>query len=399
MSELSNHPVFIVMAVAVVATLLAEIPIGFRLPVVVLEMLLGIVIGPHGLAITDAGGLLGWLGGTAGLAALFFMGGVELDLDRVRGRPLSLAMKGWLLSLVLGLSAAAVLYLLHVIHSPILFGLALTTTSLGMLLPIFKDSGELDTRFGRFTLAAGALGEFGPVIFMSLVLTGEFRHWQEALLMLAFVAIAFAAAIMALRLRPPKMLQLLTRTMHSSAQLPVLLSVLLLTAFLVLSEKFGFEGILGAFAGGMIVGLATRGKQGEPLREKIDAIGFGFFMPFFFVVSGIKFDVSALVKDLKTMLLLPVFLILILVIRGLPVIFYRADLEKNERLPFALYSASALPMIVALTEIGVRTGRMDPDIAAALIGAGMASVLLFPTLAGALRSRRAGADSSPPALQ
>jgi Kef-type K+ transport system membrane component KefB len=176
--------------------------------------------------------------------------------------------------------------------------------------------------------------------------------------------------------------------MHSSAQLPVLLSVLLLTAFLVLSERFGFEGILGAFAGGMVVGLATRGKQGEPLREKIDAIGFGFFMPFFFVVSGIKFDVAALVKNLKTMLLLPIFLVLIFVIRGAPVILYRNDLARKERLPFALYSASTLPLILALTEIGIRTGRMDPDIAAAMVGAGMVSVLLFPTLAGILLSRR-----------
>jgi Kef-type K+ transport system membrane component KefB len=393
MSELSNHPVFIVMAVAVAATLLAEVPIGFRLPVVVLEMLFGIAIGPHGLAITDASGLLGWLGSTAGLAALFFMGGVELDLNRVKGRPLKLAMTGWGFSLALAVSIAFLLYVCHLIRSPMLVGLALTTTSLGMLLPIFKDSGDLDTKFGRLTLAAGALGEFGPVIFMSLFLTTEYRHWQEAALMLAFVGIAIAAAVTALRLRPPKILSLLTRTMHSSAQLPVLLSVLLLTAFLVLSERFGFEGILGAFAGGMIVGLATRGKQGEPLREKIDAIGFGFFMPFFFVVSGIKFDVAALAKDLKTMLLLPVFLALIFVIRGAPVILYRKDLAKKERLPFALYSASTLPLLLALTEIGLRTGRMDPDIAAALVGAGMVSVLLFPTLAGILLSRRQQGES------
>ncbi|MCE9625078.1 MAG: cation:proton antiporter [Deltaproteobacteria bacterium] len=384
---MSNHPVFLVMLVAVAATLIAEIPIGFRLPVVVLEMVLGIVIGPHGLGMTDASGLLGWLGGTAGLAALFFMGGVELDLDRVRGRPLALAVGGWALSLLLGLSFAGLLYLASIIRSPVLVGLSLTTTSLGMLLPILKDKGEFDTQFGRFALAAGAVGEFGPVIVMSLLLTTEYSHWQEVVLMLAFVGIAFVAANVALKARPPKALELLTRTMNSSAQLPVLLSVLLLTSFLVLSETFGFEGVLGAFAGGMVVGLATRGKQGEPLREKIDAIGFGFFMPFFFVVSGIKFDLGALLNSRMAMLILPMFLVLLFVVRGAPVYLYRKELAKAEKLPFALYSASALPLIVALTEIGVRTHRMTSDIAAALVGAGMVSVLLFPTLAGILRTR------------
>jgi len=387
MSDLSNHPVFLVMLVAVAATLIAEVPIGFRLPVVVLEMVLGIVIGPHGLGMTDARGLLGWLGGTAGLAALFFMGGVELDLDRVRGRPLSLAVGGWALSLVLGLFFAGLLYLASMIRSPVLVGLALTTTSLGMLLPILKDKGEFDTGFGRFALAAGAVGEFGPVIVMSLLLTTEYSHWKEVALMLVFVGIAFVAANVALKARPPKALELLTRTMNSSAQLPVLLSVLLLTSFLVLSETFGFEGVLGAFAGGMIVGLATRGKKGEPLREKIDAIGFGFFMPFFFVVSGIKFDLGALLNSRKAMVMLPMFLVLLFVVRGAPVYLYRKELAKAEKLPLALYSASALPLIVALTEIGVRTHHMTSDIAAALVGAGMVSVLLFPTLAGILRTR------------
>ena len=252
MLDLNNHPLLLVMAIAVAATLLAEIPIGFRLPVGVLEMVLGIVIGPYVLGLAKAEGLLLWMGGRLGLAALFFAAGIELDLERVRGRPIALAVRGWVLSLVLGLSAAAILYVLPLVHAPMMVTLALTTTTMGTILPILRDTGEIETNFGRLVLAAGAVGEFGPIVVMSLLLTGDHSEWLEVALMLAFVGMAFLAAVSALRLRPPKVLALLTRTMHSTSQLPVSLSMLLLAFFVVLSEKFGFEHVLGAFAAGMV---------------------------------------------------------------------------------------------------------------------------------------------------
>ena len=141
--------------------------------------------------------------------------------------------------------------------------------------------------------------------------------------------IAFLAAVSALRLRPPKVLALLTRTMHTSSQLPVSLSMLLLAFFVVLSEKFGFEHVLGAFAAGMVVGLTTRGEEGKPFREKIDGVIFGFCVPFFFVTSGIKFDLGGLLQNAKTMLLVPVFLTLFLIVRSAPVFLYRREPGKR----------------------------------------------------------------------
>ena len=341
------------------------------------------------LGLAKVEGLLGWLGGTLGLAALFFMAGMELDLERVRGRPLLLAGYGWVLSLALALSATALLNYLPFIHAPMMVAVALTSTALGTLLPILRDSGQLDTEFGRHILAVGAMGEFGPIVAVSLVLTREYSEWLQVALMFALVAITFLAAFAALRVRPPKVLELLDRTMHTSSQLPVRVSMLLIAFLFVLSETFGLDAVLGAFAAGIIVGLATRGEGGKPLRNKIDAVCFGFLVPFFFVTSGMKFDLGALLHSANTMLLVPGFLILLLVVRGSPVFLYRKDLTKYERLPFALYSATTLSMVVAITEIGVRSGRMRSDIAAALVGAGMLSVLLFPTIAGVLLSKRA----------
>jgi Kef-type K+ transport system membrane component KefB len=391
--NLSSHPLLVVMAIAVAASLLAEIRFGsIRVPVVVTEMAFGIVLGPQVLGLVKTDKLLEWLGGVFGLGALFFMAGLELDLQKVKGRPLTLAFRGWVLSLGLGLAAGGFFYLAGV-HAPMMIALVLATTALGTFMPMLRDSGKLDSRFGSLVLAAGVMGELGPVVVVSLLLTRLYGAWMEAALMLAFVAIATAAAFVGAGFRPPKILELLERTMHSSTQLPICLSLLLLATFDVLSEKFGFEEILGAFAAGMVVGLASRGEGSKLFREKMAAICFGFMVPFFFVVSGMNLNLRALLQSPKTMLLLPMFLALFLMVRGATVFLYGKDLTKEEQWPFAFYSATALPMVVAITAIGVRTGRMGSDIAAALVGAGLLSVLLFPTMAGALLSKSAATSA------
>jgi len=178
--------------------------------------------------------------------------------------------------------------------------------------------------------------------------------------------------------------------MRTSTQLPVRISLLMLFALFVLAEEFGFESIFGAFAAGLVVGQVTRGEGGKSLREKLDAVAFGWFYPFFFVGTGVKFDVAALGQDLTTAILVPAFVVLFLVIRGIPVFLYRNDVTRAELLPFALASAvPSLSLIVVITEIGVRAKTMNPDVAAALVGAALLAVLLFPTVAGVLLPRPA----------
>jgi Kef-type K+ transport system membrane component KefB len=170
---------------------------------------------------------------------------------------------------------------------------------------------------------------------------------------------------------------------------------LVLAALFVLAEEFGFESIFGAFAAGMVVGQVTRGNDGKPLREKIDAVAFGWFYPFFFVGTGIKFDITALGRDLPTMLLVPTFVVLFLIVRGAPVFLYSNDITKAQLLPFALSSAvPSLSITVVITGIGTAVGAMNPDVAAALVGAALLSILLFPTIAGALLARSTLADET-----
>lgn len=385
---LSAYPVVMVMAIAVLSSLLAEVRIGaIWVPVVVWEMLCGMLLGPHGLNLARNAELIEWFGHQAGLAALFFMAGMDLDLQKVKGRPIRLAARGWTLSLVLGLAAAIILHFVPAIRTSLVVGLVLTTTALGTFMPILRDTGHLDSKFGSFVTAAGAAGEFCPILVVAVLLTRLFSAGEEVVFTFVFLALSVGAALIALGLRPPKILKLLERTMDSSTQLPVAFSVLLLAAFANLSQAIGLESVLGSFAAGMVVGLASQGDAGRAFRHKMEAICFGFLIPFFFVVSGMNLDVGAFVRHRKTMLLTPIFLLLFLVVRGAPVVFYRRDLPKYEWLPFALYSATALPMVVAITDIAVRTNRLQPEIAAALVGAGLLSVLLFPAVASSLLTR------------
>src|SRR5208282_324317 len=371
-------------------------------------MIFGIIIGPHLLGMAHPIGRFTMFGprvgtytllGERGLAALFFMAGLDLDLKRVRGRPLELAIAGWLISLGLGFLAALLLRALPIVHAPLMITLALTTTAMGTFMPALHDEGMLETNFGTQVLAAGSIGEFLPIISASLFLTREFPAWEEAALMLGFVALAVLAAAVALGFREPRVLKVLARTMHSSSQLPVLLTLVILFSLAVLSEKIGLESVLGAFSAGMILRFATEGEQGKLFREKIEALCFGFLIPFFFVLSGMKLDVGAFLHSAKTMLLIPMFLALFLLVRGTPVILYRKDLAKNEWLPFVLYCGTALPLVVAITDIGVASAGMSVEIATAMVGAAVLSVLLFPATAQALLLRNASmpANSAPSA--
>lgn len=384
---LTGNPVFWIFVAAVAAPLLAELPLGFRIPVVVLEVLLGILIGPHALGLVQFEGFVATMF-AFGMATTLFMAGLELDFGAIKGRPLSLAVRGWIASLLLGFAFVGILHVVPQVDAPLIVTLTLCTTGLGVLMPVFRDGGELETSFGRLIVAAGTVGEVAPIVAMSLLLSQKYSTWQEVGFLLVFLAIVGVAAAVGMGARPPRVLSFLGRQMHASTQLPMRISLLMVAALFVLAETFGFESIFGAFAAGLIVGLATRGADGKALREKMDAVTFGWFYPFFFVGTGINFNVGGLTRDATTMLLLAVFVLMFLVIRGAPVFLYRNDLAARERLPFALSSAiPSLSIVVVITEVGARSGTMNADVATALVGSALLSVLVFPTVAGVLLGR------------
>lgn len=371
---------------AVLAPLLADLPSRIRLPVIVAEIGLGILFGPQVLDVVQTDDLIDFLS-QLGLAFLFFLAGLEIDYAVIRGRPLRLAGWAWASSVALALALGLAFEEAGSINWG--FGsLALTTTALGVLLPILRDSGDLRTPFGRLASAYGVVGEFGPIVAIAIVLEGSSHRLARVVLLAVFLGVAALAGLIALRARPPRVVRLVEQTMQSSAQLAVRLCVGILLALVFVAGEFGLDILLGAFAAGMIVGLVARGEPAEPVRAKIEGMGFGFFIPLFFVVTGINFDLDALLGSTKALIELPVFALLLLVVRGLPAaLLARRELPRPELAPLALMTATGLPLIVAITSIGTDQGLMHSDTAAALVGAGMLSVFLYPFLAFELRRR------------
>ena len=376
----------LVAVAAVLAPLITELPGARALPVVVVELALGILAGPI-LDLTRTSDLLTQLAGL-GMAFLFFMGGMEIDVRRISGRPLALGAGGWLLSLALAIVVAAALRLAGMDLPVEFIAAALCTTALGTLLPIMRDAGLLPTRLGRHAVAAGMCGELFPIIVISVVLTSTAERALEAALLIVFALVIVACAIGALRVRPRFAAAVFVRTMHATSQLPVRACILLLVMLVYLATDFGLDLVLGAFAAGMVVRLALgSGEMTHELEHKLDAIGFGFLIPVFFITTGLTFDLDGLLGDPQALALVPLFLLAFLAVRGVPVLLYRGELGGREQLALAFYSATTLPLVVAITTIAVAGGHMRTETSAALVAAAMLSVVLFPLVALVIRGR------------
>ncbi len=208
-----------------------------------------------------------------------------------------------------------------------------------------------------------------------------------------FVAVAAAAALLALRVHPPRWVALLRKHIDSTAQLPIRISVLLVILLVYIALKLSLDVLLGAFAAGVVVRLFIEGEDRERISSKLEAIGFGFLIPIFFIESGITFDLHALIHKPKVLLLVPMFALLFLLTRGLPTwAFFRGVVAKGEAAGLAVMSATGLPLIVVITTLGVDEHRMKPQNAAALVAAGMLSVLVYPII-GLRQMRRAAAGA------
>jgi Kef-type K+ transport system membrane component KefB len=379
-------------AAAVLAPIISDLTRGLRVPSVVIELGLGILIGPDVLKLTHSNEVISALS-DIGLTFLMFLAGFELDLNRVKGQPLRLASLGWLLSLALALGFAFALVSTGLALDTLIVGLSLTTTALGTLLPVLGDAGVLKTQFGPYILGIGSVGEFGPIVVVAILLTHK-DPVVSSVLLVCFVAIATTTALLATRVHPPKLVSLLRRHLDSSAQLPVRVAVLLVLLLVYLASELGLDVLLGAFAAGIVVRLFTAGEDSKVIESKLTAIGFGFLIPIFFIVSGTRFDLHIFLARPSTLLRLLLFLGLMLVVRGGPaLLLYRRVLPSVRRLPLALFSATGLPLIVVITAIGTAEGRIRPENAAALVGAGMVSVLLFPAMGLRMLRNAANTDT------
>lgn len=383
--------------VIVVAAALAALAVAFfgsrvAIPVVVIELLLGIVIGPQILDFAQPDNFVGFFA-SLGLGMLFFFAGYEIDFQRIRGKALNLAIAGWILSLIIAYGLGGILAWAGVVLSLLYTGSAMATTAIGTLVPILSDAGEMRTRFGTYLLGAGAIGEFGPILLLTLVLTTTTA--KNLVILIVFVVLAVLAAIAALQLAP-RSWGAVERTLESSSQLAVRLTVVIILVLIAFASGLGLELLLGGFAAGMIVRLVVQGREVEVLESKLVGLGYGFLIPFFFIYSGMNFDLDSLIGSTEGLVKLPLFLVMFLLARGIPaLLLYRGVLELRDRFALAFYSATQLPLVVAITTIAVEAGDMEVSTSAALVGAAILSTLFFPLIAMRLRSGRVEGDVDP----
>jgi Kef-type K+ transport system membrane component KefB len=349
------------------------------LPTVVIEIVLGILIGPQVFDVAHVDAYIKFLA-NFGLAFLFFLAGVEVIEKKVPRRAVGLGTLGWALSLAIGLTVGGILQAAGLGASWWLVGVALATTALGTLVPILADAGLLSTPFGAAVLGTGVAGEFWPIVFISVFLTGVYGARTEIVLLIVFCAVVALASFVALRARPPRVVRVMQETVHTTGQTAVRGSILILAALVYLAVESGFDFVLGAFAAGLIVGLVIDTPGGDEVRLRLEGIGFGLLIPIYFVVTGMNFDLDSLLTA-KGVGLAALFLGLLVLTRGSSALLWRRELGDQGTTALALLAATGLPLIVAIVGIGEDRGAIDSSVGASLIGAGMLSVLIYPLLA------------------
>lgn len=391
MPEVSFGNLLGVATVAFLAPLLLGFVPRLRVPSPVLEILAGVLLGPS---------VLGWVRAdlpvqilaVVGLAFLLFLAGLEIDLGALRGPPLTRSVLGYAITLAVGAAIGFGLSGAGWVRGPWLLAITLSATSLGLIVPVLKDAGSAHGTVGQLVIAAASVADFAAILLLSLFFSASSRSTGGRVALLVVFAVMIVVFTLAISRagRSIRLGDVLQRLQDTTAQIRVRATVLLLLALVALASRFGLEEILGAFVAGAVVGLLDRDSASHPhLRTKLEAIGFGFLVPVFFVTSGVRLDLGGLLASPTALARVPVLLLALLLVRGLAALAFRGVLTSREIAAAGLLQATSLPLIVTATQIGVATGRMTSVTAAGLVCAGLLSVMIFPV--GALSLLRGGA--------
>jgi len=375
-----------VLAIAFVVPLTLGFAPRLRIPAVVIEIVMGVAIGPHGL---------GWLEpdlgvqvvALLGLAMLLFLAGLEIDVHALRGRLLTLALAGYAVSLAVGWAAGAALAAVGWVAQPFLLAVTVSATSLGLVVAVLKDVGALGSTVGKTVVATSSVADFAAVLLLSLAFADMSGGTGARLILVggfALTVVVLGVTLAATR-RSGRAGMVVVKLQDGTAEIRVRGAMLLLIGCVVLAEHLGLETILGAFVAGAIVGLLDADTRTHPhFRLKLEAVGYGFLIPVFFITSGLRLDVGELVSSPAALARVPIFLVVLLLARGVPALMFLRPWDARRTSAAALLQATSLPFIVTATQIGASLGLLSATTSAALVCAGLLSVLAFPALATAL---------------
>ena len=399
MGAISFNNVLVIGLVAVAVPALCALVPRLPVPSAVLEVVAGIILGPS---------VLGWVHVDAavqvlsdlGLGMLLFLAGLEIDVARLRGPLGRVAGMAFAVSAVLGLLCAYAFSLAGLGGEPLFLAIVLVSTSAGLLLPLLKDAHEETTQFGQLVMTAAAMAEVIPILLLSLLFSAAAKTSEQRVASLAiFLALLVIIGLALARVRRLDGLErLLNRLDDQSAQLRVRATLTLALGFGVLAYRFGFASILGAFAAGLLVRMIDlEGRPPHPQFEtKLQGIGFGFLIPIFFIATGVQFDLHALLSHPAALAEVPLFLLALLVVRGLPALLYTRLVGRPRAVVAGLMQATTLTFVIVAAQVGLATGHISVATGASLLAAALLSATLFPPVA-MRRLARAGRPVRAPA--
>lgn len=373
---------------AFVAPLVARLVPRRLVPAVVLEVLAGLAIGPQGLNLVQPRGAAEVLY-LLGLGFLLFLAGQDVRPERFRGPTFRLAGLAFLVSGALAVPAAFGLREITSGADVRLLALSLVASTLGVLVPVLRDAGEISTEFGQLVVVAGSVGEFGSLLLLTILFSAQPEPTSIQVLYVA--AMGVAAVVLGVLLKALWRTRWMSQTFADSdedtSQLRVRGAFVVLLVFTALAHEFGVDALLGAFIAGMVVAVSDGDERPsqERYQAKLRAIGYGFLVPVFFVMTGVQFDIRALFAHASALALVPLLVLTIAVVRGGPALLYRRRLGLRPALAAGLLQATTLTFPVVVAALGLALGLLSPAAAAALIGASLLSVLLFPAAALLLR--------------
>jgi Kef-type K+ transport system membrane component KefB len=373
-----------VAAVAFVAPLVLGLAPALRVPSVLLEIGAGVALGPSVLGWVEADAAVNVLS-LIGVGFLLLLAGLEIEVDRLRGAVLRLALTGFAVSFGIAVVVGYGLDAVGVVGAPFLVAVILSATSLAVVLPLLKDTGLAGSPFGQMVIAAASIADVATVIMLSLFFSEETAGVGVRLALFALFGLVCVGAGIAIAVgaRVPSLSAALLRLQDTTAQIRVRGAFVLLMVFSILAQRFGLEAILGTFLAGMLLKLADRddAMTHSHFHEKLTEAGFGFFIPVFFVASGLRLDAGALVSDSSTLLHVPVLVVALYVIRGLPALLYRGLLGGRRALAAGLLQSTTLSFVLIASQIGQELGLLGPSDVAALTAAALVSVLVNPVVA------------------
>jgi Kef-type K+ transport system membrane component KefB len=381
--EVSYGGVLVVLAAAVAAPVLAGLAPSLRLPAVALEILIGLILGPSVLGLVEMDLPLSLLS-TLGVGYLLFLAGLELDLTTLHGR-VGVIFGSFAVTCVLGLVFGGVLHQWDVHDQGLLLAIALASTSLGLVVPVLREAGQTTNDFGQTVMAAASVAEFGALLLLTLFYSSGGESTATSVVLIAvfcIMAVLIGLSVAGIN-RLPSVWPALERLADTSSQLSVRAVLVVFFVFLAVSTRLELEAILGAFVAGALLHFLDRdGHLENPsLKPKIEAIGYGFLVPIFFVTSGIQVDLDALLESPKHLVLVPVFVIAMVVVRALPsYLFFRGLFDERRRRAGSILQATNLTFVVVVAQLASATGDLDGATSAALVAAGVLSVLVFPPI-------------------